>query len=396
MNFKIKESSSNYTATIVKISELKDIDGADNIKKVSIMGNDVIVSKSLELGSEMIYFVSGTQLEPFICELYNLYTNPLLNADKTVKGYISPSNRIVKSIKLRGVISDGLLIPKELLESNLEVYFKEGDSFTDVDSTSICCKYERPIPKVSGGLSQKKLHKSFIENQFRFHTDTPHLFRSHVDLDKKVIITRKLHGSSCVLANVLVKKELNFIQKLIHKLFKKPNTEYAYVYSSGKPKSRMPKGIHRKGDKIGLYSNIWAKALSDNIDSLVPGISLYGELVGEGIQGRDYTYGFKEPKLFVYRITHTESNGDVVEYSWEDIKDYCKSHNLTPVKEFYSGTLNDLLKGGDLKDVITNKFLNKSYPDCKVDEGICVRVGDDIYKVKSPNFVLKETNELSV
>lgn len=43
---------------------------------------------------------------------------------------------------------------------------------------------------------------------------------------------------------------------------------------------------------------------------------------------------------------------------------------------------------------LQQKYLNKSYPDCKIDEGICVRIRetDEIFKLKSPNFTKMESD----
>ena len=68
-----------------------------------------------------------------------------LNEDKTKKGYLSEKCR-VKAIKLRGIISDGMLMPISTLDvlgvkSNL---LSVGDEFTDINDVSVCEKYVIP------------------------------------------------------------------------------------------------------------------------------------------------------------------------------------------------------------------------------------------------------------
>ena len=50
----------------------------------------------------------------------------------------------------------------------------------------------------------------------------------------------------------------------------------------------------------------------------------------------------------------------------------------------------------NILDYLSEKYINKSYPDCKVDEGICIRNtrNNEIFKFKSPNFLLFEQKEL--
>lgn len=92
MKFTIKENSENYTCTVVEIKNMFDIEGADNIKRTVVEGNNVVVGKNITVGDYMLYFVSGTKLNEDFCRYNNLYTDPLLNKDVTVKGYISRNN----------------------------------------------------------------------------------------------------------------------------------------------------------------------------------------------------------------------------------------------------------------------------------------------------------------
>ena len=122
---------------------------------------------------------------------------------------------------------------------------------------------------------------------------------------------------------------------------------------------------------------------------------------------RDYDYGLKsgEYKFLIYRITETSSNGDVTEYSWDEIKDFCTEHNLEHVPELYSGTIKDWMSinsnlDESFLDALKRVFLEKNCSYCTKNvpsEGICIRneSGNKIaYKLKSRAFLLKETAEL--
>lgn len=118
MNLKIKEGSENYVCTVVEIKEILDIEGADRIKKVIIFGNSVIVSSDTKVGDKMLYFNSGTKLNAEFCAWNNLLTDAQLNRNNK-PGYISHKQFRVKAIRLKNVISDGILLPlKSLLFTN--------------------------------------------------------------------------------------------------------------------------------------------------------------------------------------------------------------------------------------------------------------------------------------
>jgi hypothetical protein len=87
LNLKIKEGSENYAATIVEIDNIHPIKDADLIVRTVVFGNDVIVNKDTQIGTKMIYFVSGTKLNPDFCKFNNLLTDKEQNRDQTKTGY---------------------------------------------------------------------------------------------------------------------------------------------------------------------------------------------------------------------------------------------------------------------------------------------------------------------
>lgn len=413
MKTTIKENSKNYTCTVVEIDKLFPIENADKIQKAVVLGNDVVVSKDVKVGDKMLYFVSGTKLSEDYCKLNNLLDKAELNSDNTKVGFISHRQFRVKAIKLRGVVSDGMLMPLLSLvpvlgsSNGFLTNLKVGDEFTDIENVSICEKYITPV-KTNSQKGQKtknpnKLKGLLLDNQFRFHHETEHFVKhkNKFTQETEIIITRKLHGSSMILANVLVNKELSFLDK-VYKFFGATivTKEYGIVWSSGKPKSKMPKGIESKTNKWetsnqSYYtSDIWARAYKEIGDCVEKGVSIYAEIVGKGVQGDLFTYN-QDYGIHVYRITRTSVDGDVVELSWEQVKKYCEKYGLNYVEEYFVGKVKELVVLDDsLLGFLQQKYLNKSYPDCKIDEGICVRIRetDEIFKLKSPNFIKMESD----
>lgn len=411
MKLSIKESSKNYACSVVEIKEKFDIEGADAICRVVINGNNVVVPKSTQVGSKMLYFVSGTKLSSDYCRNNNLYDKEENNLDTSKRGFISSRQSRVKAIKLRGIVSDGMLMPLNSLLPFLEPSsinsLKVGDEFTDINGNSLCEKYIVPVKEYNQGGQKtpkaNKLKDLLLDTQFRFHHETEH-FVKHQDKFKQeteIIITRKLHGSSLILANVLLNKKLSLKDK-VAKFFgvSTPTEEYGIIWSSGKPKGKLPKGIESETNKWetpnpSYYtSDIWAKAYKEIGEKVEKGISVYAEIVGKGIQGDLFTYN-QEYGIHVYRITQTSVDGNVVEFSWEQVKKYCEKYGLNHVEQYFVGKIKELVVLDEsLLSYLQQKYLNKSYPDCKIDEGICVRIRetDEIFKLKSPNFIKMESD----
>ena len=183
MKLTVDENSSNYACTVVKIGTPFEIPQADKIQRVVLLGNNVIVSKAVKEGDLMLYFVAGTQLSEDLCFENNLYDSHEMNKDTSEKGYVSAKRRLVKALKLRGTISDGMLLPLSALNYleqgnlNAEGFLKVGDTFTHVGDVEVCRKYVIPVKQSTQGNGEKKpkenkLKELLIENQFKFHFDT--------------------------------------------------------------------------------------------------------------------------------------------------------------------------------------------------------------------------------
>jgi RNA ligase (TIGR02306 family) len=409
MKLTVNENSKNYACSVVEIKDLFSIEGADAIIRAVVNGNNVVVPKTTEVGSKMLYFVSGTKLSADYCHKNNLYDKAGENYDKDKKGFISFKQKRVKAIKLKGVVSDGMLMPLDSLKAFIDGYnsLKVGDEFTEINGVQICEKYIVPIKEgnQSGQKTAKtnKLKDLIVDNQFHFHHETEHFVKhqNKFTQETEIIITRKLHGSSLILSNVLINKQLS-LKERIFKFFgaEIPTSEYGIIWSSGKPKGKLPKGIESKTNKWDTpnpsyyTSDIWARAYKEIGHAVEKGISIYGEIVGKGIQGDMFTYN-QDYGIYIYRITQTSVDGNVVEFSWEQVKRYCEKYGLNHVEEYFVGKVKELVVLDEsLLGYLQQIYLDKSYPDCKIDEGICIKLRktDEIFKLKSPFFIKMESD----
>lgn len=215
---------------------------------------------------------------------------------------------------------------------------------------------------------------------------------------------------------------IKLIKKIIRICFPKiQKFEYSYIFASRKV-------IKNQSETQKHYydSDIWTETGKNLIPFLSKGMSIYYEVVGYlstgGMIQKDYDYGCDEGKhdVYIYRITYTNDEGKVFEFSGKQVQNWCKQNGLKSVPELYYGYANDLFLRLKEKHDIIGEF-NEVFMDClkkeylekpsnnlpeplvncrnKVpDEGVVIRVEDnndiESYKLKSFAFLKKETEDL--
>ena len=427
-----KPKNSNYAAVVVEIKTLVPLENCDNVQAAIIMGNQVIVSKEVKVGDVGIFFPLECQLMHTYMYENNLYSHSEKNKDKDKKGYFSDNGR-VRCQKFRGNKSEGLYMPitsiSEFLEKGDSVYI--GDEFDELNGEKICRKYviKQQQSKREGSSkvnkSQKKESK-IIDNQFRFHEDTFMLYKNlhRINPDDFISLTYKVHGTSAISSNIICKKKLNIFEKILIKLGVNIITEtYDNIYASRK----VIKNPELNPNAQHYYNaDIWGIANKKVFPLLQKGMTAYYEIVGYLPTGamiqKDYDYGFIQPEspvayvhgihygIFVYRLTYTNPDGKVFEFSAKQVQEWCKKNDLTPVFELFYGKASELvpLDKRFKIDAWKEKFLNtikEKYNEhncfiCKnivPEEGVVIRVEGlefEAYKAKSNAFYERETKLL--
>ena len=174
--------------------------------------------------------------------------------------------------------------------------------------------------------------------------------------------------------------------------------------------------------------DIWGVAHKELLPFILNGMTFYYEIVGflpsGGYIQKDYDYGcnHKEHKIYIYRITYTNIDGKVFEFSATQVQNFCKEKGLTAVPELFSGkvsrfiTIAEQILGKEPRifnleedqDLIREHFLQllkdlyneKNCYICKnkvPEEGAVIRLEKnefEAYKQKSNRFYEKETKEL--
>lgn len=93
MKMKInKPKNPNYCATVVQIKRLVELEKCDNLQGAIIMGNQVIVDKSVKEGDVGLYFPLETQLSEQYLSNNNLFRHKEKNVDVEKGGYFHAFN----------------------------------------------------------------------------------------------------------------------------------------------------------------------------------------------------------------------------------------------------------------------------------------------------------------
>lgn len=349
-------------------------------------------------------------------------------------------NGRVKAIKLRGELSEGFILPIVVLQNyvvsvtNHEIdEIKEGIEFDAVSHGGkefwISKKYvaKRQFSQGGGkGRISKKVPKGLdkvIDTQFRFHYDTTLIKKCPyvITPDAWIQLSYKIHGTSGISAYVLCKQELTWKQKIAKWLTGEEFNKYDYLYAS---RTVIKNRTYNPGVQGGFYGvDVWAEADKVVRPCLTKGQTAYYEIVGYlpngGFIQKKYDYGCVPPnegetytpekhfKVRIYRVTYTNVDGKVFEYTPRQVQQWCAQVGLTPVEECYFGQAKDLYPDLDVANHWNENFLErlandpkfymeKDSPHCKnkvPHEGLVIKLEDGLshaFKLKCFRFLNKE------
>ena len=366
---------STHCGYITTLKNIRKHPNADKLLLAECFGNTVCVNLNYYEGQVGIYFPTDLQLSEEFCTQHNLVRKKDENG-VNVGGYMDPEKRNVTAIKLRGEKSDGLFMPincldycfdKETAADNLAV----GDTIDIVNGHLICEKY---IPKnasrTSAGGAGTRAHrraKRSIAPTFFEHADTEQLAYNLAAFKPGdlVEITLKMHGTSQRTGYLKVFKGMK--RTFWDKIFRREGTEiYDWGYVSGTRRTVL--------DDFdgGFYgSNAFREAHARQFEGkLRKGETVYYEVVGftdtgAGIMGAGnneklgkdfvkqygketiFSYGCVpvisvdsediQSDMYVYRMTSTNEDGEVVEYTPDFMRYRCEQMGVKCVPVFWTG-----------------------------------------------------------
>lgn len=372
----------SYYAYVCKIDNLRKHPNADRLQLGECFGNTVCVDMSYAAGEVGIYFPTDGQLSIEFAE-YNNLLRKKDDAGNFIGGYMDPDKRNVTSIRLRGEKSDGLFLHLDCI-AYTKAEVKEGDSFTMLNGHEICQKYiprshKQPYEnKAKGNRTRKK--KVPIAPLFVEHADTEQLAYNLGAFHPGdfVEITLKMHGTSQRTGRVptFVKYKRSFFDWLL----RRPGTPvYDWGYVSGTRRtvlenfdggyygsnafreqhSKFFEGKLHKGEEVyyevvgftdtgasimGAVSN---KKLNDKAF-----VKQYGEMT-------TFSYGcapndefLPQSDFYVYRMTMTNEDGDIVEYTPDYMRYRCAQMGCKCVPLLWFGVIPDY-PGASYDDTIS-------------------------------------------
>ena len=423
-----------YCGFVTNLKNVRPHPNADRMKLADCFGNTVCVGLSAEENDVVIYFPTDGQLSVEYCAQNDLVRRKDENGNPA-GGYLDPDKRNVKAIKLRGEKSDGITMPLESLAyTGVDLTaLTVGTQITVINGHDICTKY---IPKTnvrvghySEGNKTRK-HKVPVAPLFAEHADTEQLAYNlgAFKCGDEVEITLKMHGTSQRTGYLPTLQ--GYKRTLWDKITRKAG---APIYDWGGVSGT--RRVVLEDYAGGFYgSNEFREQHSKVFDGkLMKGETVYYEVVGFTTTGQPimstasnkklndkefikqygeetvFSYGCEpNPKslmvadpnadeivgvkiplapqsdVYVYRMTMTNEDGFVVEYTPDFMRYRCEQMGVKTVPVLWKGTIPEhpgsaedpTITAGEWIKNVAERFYDGPDPVGKthVREGVVVRI----------------------
>jgi RNA ligase (TIGR02306 family) len=376
-----KMENNNSVCYVARIAEVKPIPGADNIEQGVIGGWNCIIKKGEYKADDLVIVATTDAVIP-----------QELSDGMNVTNYLRKGQR-VRTVKLRGVYSECLIIPLRYAEKLTHPKAKWAEGADMMDLLKIY-KYEPPVTQIQ--LSTGKKVRYHQNPNFKVYHKFPNLknVSGMFTEEDRVEITRKLHGTNARYG-IVRKNKLSVMDRVKRWAFKTFHgtperwawIDYEYVYGS----HNVEKGSESQGfystdvwrevaDMYGIKEKLW-NHVTEHYDPehLGEGLVLYGEVYGPGIQ-KNYDYGLKSLQFAGFDVT---VNGEYMDTSgaWFIIE----SMDLSYVPVLYVGNWSQKIQD---KHTFNNFISDTKVPH----EGIVIKhvsgERNKVAKVINPDYLI--------
>jgi hypothetical protein len=377
-------SEERKLASIQVIEKLSPIDGSDFLLVANMVGlgwHVVVKKDEFKVGDKVIYIEIDSCLP-----------------EKPEFEFMAKYKYRVKTIKLRGQISQGMILPISSIRDG-EMYLIGEDITNLLGITKYLSKSERDELAEDGrkiALKRSRLKKFMYRfNWYRRlfmpkkqvvgfpywvkKTDEERIQNIPQVLDEfkdeVVYITEKVDYQSATFTGKMLPNTTPIIGKYLPRKFK-------FIVAS---RNLM------NNDKSSLYWQIAEKYNLEKILKENPTLTIQGEQGSSKVQGNKY--GISEPKIWIFNIYDHEKD---YHYGYYQMLDFCMKYSLTTVPYIGFFKLKDI---ATTVDEMIEYSKGKSIINPKINrEGVvvrCVKNGKKLlsFKAINPDFLLKYDSE---
>lgn len=341
-------------ASIQIIRDITPIEGADAIVLAHINGWAAVVKKGeFSVGQYVVF-----------CEIDSWVPHeivPFLSKGKEPREYLGVKGERLRSVKLRGQLSQGLILPLNILPQD---NYPEGE---DVSEKLGIVKYEPPVPVQLAG-QVKGNFPSLVSKTDEERVQNIRGLEKY--LDEVFVETEKLHGTSVS----FVLNENSEMEVCSRNLSLKEDENNLYWK------------LAKKNDALSMLKSVrnYYEATGVSVKS----VAIQGEGVGQGVQ-KGWEYGIQIPEFFLFTI---QVNG--VKIAEEDFQYISTTLGVKSVPQVRRATLRQLV--GDAENIssaLLKRVEGRSLIDGKtIREGSVFRCFTDSsfsFKVVNNQFLLK-------
>lgn len=338
-------------ATIRRIDELNPIEGADAIECAVVGGWKVVAQKGLyNVGDLAVYFEIDSWIPHELA--------PFLSKGKEPREFEGVKGERLKTIKLRGQLSQGLLIPMEkkmdggyLLPVTRRCHIQEDEDVTEELGIK---KWEKAIPAQLAGVCRGNFPTAIPKTDQERCQNLKKEIAQACAAGTQFEITEKLEGSS--MTCYLIDGEFGVCSR---NLDLKETEDNAFW-------------------KVARYTGVESKMrdmFGDDKD-----VAIQGELIGPGIQGN--IYKLSEPEFRVFDIYDIVA-GEYLKPSFRHAITHRMGLTHVPVitidKDLGTGTIEELLEWAEDKSVLNNQVEREGIVFKEMNGGMTFKAISNLY-----------------
>lgn len=327
-------------ASIQRVTSVEPIENADAIEKLKILGWTVVAKKSEFKTGDWCVFVEIDSILPEVPEFEFLRKNKFR----------------IKTIRLRGVYSQGLALPIEVLSKkdiNLTTMV-EGEDVTELLGIE---KYEPPVSVNMGGITFS--FPSFIPKTDEPRIQTvPDVLERHKG--KIFYITEKMDGTSCT----FYKKDDHF--------------------------GVCSRNLEIEKNDNNLYWTVANKLhMDDKLEFVSGNFALQGEICGPGIQSNKYK--LDDYAFYVFNVYDIDNKEYLSFYEFIMFLEKIELNSVPVISSSFRVPLT-------VEEMIEYSKFNSTVNPAIQAEGIVVRtkkedtdfeIGRVSFKAINPDFLIK-------